>query len=390
MPRQSVTPFARAYGTYWARIPQFGRTGIARSLETTSKEKAERFCAFLFAMKNEREAVVLNALVDRTLTVGDAYDLWAVRGTEGVRTAIREKLATPTDVNIAPYIAKWQKELERIDSPQAITRGRYLQQVQSLVTEGEPFPASRFTDTVIRDHLAQYGKVSNKYRAALSSFGNYLWKVAKVIDHNPVLDVAAAKPSKPRTRYLSPEDCRRVIDALEGEMRAWWAITAATGMEQQAVRNLRRRHINVQERTVYCEATKNDHRSRTAFVYWRWEWAWEIFTAYLKEQALLPDAKVFRSGSWWARIHLRRACDHTHIAEFHPHDFRRTWGVQAAKDKVNIQAISRQLGHSNPAITYRVYADYIPTMDDFKRVSEGYVADSHTAPDQSQSSGGDK
>lgn len=359
-----VKPFRRDE-TFWARIPQVGKLARPRSLDVKDPAVARNICEFLGILKNRGEQYLLEEMAEGRVRPMAAYLAW-VR--DKLPQFIEETKRVATDRDLLPYVALWHDEMVRVNTPNAVSRKKYLSMIATLISS--PFPASRLDKHTVREWLASRRstapKATNKYRSALSSFCNFLVD-AEILEHNPVMDVKAAKPSDPRERYLEQDDVRRVLNALSGEARAYHALSACTALETQALVRLRRADIDTVRRTVLARATKNRARSRTTTVYKRWFWAWEIVLQHLNANPMLPDSPVFTIKADKAYNDLKDACADIGIKDFRVHDWRHVWAVQAVRDGLAIQTVSHQLGHSNGAITLRVYAKYIPTAADFER-----------------------
>lgn len=365
MSRTTVSPFLRG-ATYWARVPRIGLMSVQRSLGTGDLAKAREICGFLQAMRTRRESYLLDQLTKpkSPITVGEAFDAFIENRLEEFISDLREGRR---DEDLEPHVAKWLREMERVRKPNAETRANYVRQVRTLIEEGKPFPRSRFTKPVLKEWLGGLSvTATNRYRAAASKFASYLVS-EEILASNPVMKVEASKEAEPRTRHLDQREAKAVIDALTGAHRAYHALSAATGLERQALERLRRSDIDLAAKTVFARATKKAHRTRTVTVYWRWEWAWEIVVAYLKANPMLPDARVFPQISKDGAIRaLRTACTAVQIEDYRPHDWRHTWAVQGIRDGLAIMTIAHQLGHRDAVMTLRVYGRYQPVATDFQ------------------------
>jgi integrase len=81
-----------------------------------------------------------------------------------------------------------------------------------------------------------------------------------------------------------------------------------------------------------------------------------------------PDALVFggRNGGYLQRSKssngwFTRAVKGTKVQAITPHDLRHTCASLAASAGVNVLALARMLGHKDPSVTLRVYADLFDT-----------------------------
>jgi len=372
MSRYSVTPFRRGKW-YWARIPRIGKAGRQRSLGVNSRDVAQLICAMLETLRGRRESFLLDELAEKRVGFGPVLDAFNESRLDQFIKDLREGRA---DEDLEPYVAKWQAEMARIGKPTAPTRAKYLGQVRTFLPERIARPRSTFTKRTVRTWLAGLGVAStNRYRAALSSFAEYLVE-EEVIAFNPVRQVKAIVEPDPRLRYLDQDEARRLLAAItDARARAYQALAAATGMERQALGRLLRRDIDMSARTAYARGTKKKHRQRTVSVYSRWEWAFDHVAKYLASHPMLPDAKVFAGLSHDVAYRaLKDACKAIGVEDYTTHDWRHTWSVQALRDGVSINTIAHQLGHVDPVMTLQVYGRFRPTGSDFGTLSATYSA----------------
>lgn len=364
--RVSLSPFLRG-DTWWCRVPRLDAPAVQRSLGIVGKEHrdvAQFMCDFLRWLKGRRESFLLDQLALNTTTVSAAYTAFTENRLEQFIRDLREGV---TDVDLEPFVAKWQRELERRKKPNAETRAKYLRQVRTLIPAGQPFRRSTFTKQRIRAWLGELTVAQpNRYRAALSSFAQFLL-LEDVLVVNPVRHVPMAKEADPRSLHLSIEDAKRLVDAIEPEFRPLHALMLATGMEISAAVAVRRRDLDFARNTAYARGTKRITRERTCMIYERWLWAWEIVRTYVQAAPHLPESRVFaRLTSEGSLDALRRALRAATLPdEYRQHDHRHTWAVQAVRDGLALHTIAAQLGHRDAMMVVRVYGRYRPDRSDF-------------------------
>lgn len=354
---------------YWTRVPSAtGGRKTRRSLETRDAVVARAMCSFLVALKDRRESYLLNALNTGTVSIGAAYDAFRENKLDALIATLRDG-GRAGAVNVEPLIDKWAAEMRWLGKVAPSTQERYIRQVRTLIPEDAPFLSTGLTRAAIKTWLGNQTRGSvNRFHAAMSAFCRYLVDEAEVLADNPCLSIPYAPPAPAKGRYVSQEEAKRLIVALPLPYRAYHALAAATAMERQALLRLHRKDVDLDARTVFARGTKRQTRTRTCYVYNRWTWAWTIFTDWLRENPMLPDALVFAGvkehelRKTWAA-----ACEATAIADFTPHGWRNTWAVQALRETppIDINTISRQLGHSNPTITLNCYARFTSDSTDF-------------------------
>lgn len=361
MSPRAITPFRRGR-VYWARVPRLEPGAVQRSLGTTDRGVATEICRFLEWLRGRRESWLLEQLAAGRADIGPAFDAYADKRLDAFIAELRHGVQ---DVDVEPYVARWIKELARRGKPNAQQRGTYERQVRTLVTA--PFPRTRFTKQVIREWLLglDVGQ-PNRYRAALSSFAEYL-VFEDVIPGNPVRQVPMARERQPRTLHITPGDALRLVDALEQPHKALSALMVSMGMEVSAALSVRRRDVNLDAGTVYARGTKRATRERTCHLTDAWRPVWSRFAEYVTEGHFLPDAPLFPGVRADVALRvLRRALKAVKLPEdYRQHDHRHTWAVQAIRDGLALHTIAYQLGHSNAVMVLKVYGRYQPHRSDF-------------------------
>lgn len=364
MSPRGIVPWLRGR-VYWARVPRVGASSVQRSLGTTDRDAADAICDFLMwarkvGINRPGFPFLMDRMADGAVPVLDAYRAYTEHRLEDF---IRVVQHGETDTDLEPFVAKWQKELERIGVPVPRGRANYLRQVRLLIPAGRPCPRSTFTKQRIRAWLMDLKGVKqpNRHRAALSSFANFL--VAEdVLPANPVLQIPMAKESAPRTLYLNQGEAKRLIAHMEGTHKRLHAFLLATGMEYSAA--VRAFYPNdFTARSVLAQGTKTAHRARTCQVTDTWLWAWEIALEGKPSQGA-----PFRSVNYYAmRNALKKALQGAKLPPgYTTHDHRHTWAVQAIRDGLPLHVVAHQLGHRDPVMTLRVYGRFVPNTSDFR------------------------
>jgi integrase len=365
--RTSISPFLRG-NVWWARIPRLDAAPVQRALDVVGKEHrdtARQVCDFLRWLRGRRESWLLDQLATGGIAVGAAYTAYGENRLDQFIVDARDGVK---DADLEPFVAKWQRELERRKKPNPDTRAKYLRQVRTLIPAGQPFRRSQFTKQRIREWLSGLAGQTNRHRAALSSFGQFLM-LEDVLPTNPVRQVPMVTEASPRTLHLTADDAKRLVAALDESYRPLHALMLATGMEVSAALAVRRRDVDFKARTVFARGTKRASRERTCHVYERWDWAWQLVSLHVTAAAILPDAKIFPHLTGDASLDaLRSALKATKLDEsYRQHDHRHTWAVQAIRDGIDDHAIAYQLGHANAGMLRRVYGRYRPDRSDFDR-----------------------
>jgi integrase len=195
----------------------------------------------------------------------------------------------------------------------------------------------------------------------------------KRLSANPAkaLDNLPRKAGKRRI-YLTADDVARLADA-SGEHRALVLLLAycglrwgeAIGLRVNDIEFLRRRisvHTNaVQIGSRHVVGPTKGREARSVPVA---EFVCNELSAQCKGKA--PADLVFGSGGYLQRPKgsngwLTRAANTAKVQPITPHELRHTCASLAVSAGVNVLALARMLGHKDPSVTLRVYADLFDT-----------------------------
>ena len=346
---------------FYVGVPTQSGGWVKRSTGTHVRAKALPMSAMLDELgpKGTRSWDLLGPVRDGRLTVGALYDAWSV-GPHAV-DALRAAL-TDSDANDA--ISGWLKSIRDHVAPDTLQH--YATHVRTFVPEGTPFPISGITRAEIAKWL--YGlecssSTKRKYRAALSSFCNYLVEM-ELISTNPVGLVKAPKAGKPRMRYL---DHCQVIQLIEIQVEPFRTISAlmhATGMEISAVLRVTRAELDTKVWMIRAQGTKTASRDRQAYVM---SWVRPYLERHIS--GLLPGALLFPGITRWApaKAHAK-ACERLGISDYTLRDSRHTFAVASAKGGVPAQLIAQQLGHADTQMVNKVYMRFQPSLAEMARM----------------------
>lgn len=252
---------------------------------------------------------------------------------------------------------------------------KYKTQIRKFIPEGKRFGAEQFTkrniSLFLKGLVGKRGKKAYpisgstriRYRAALSVFANYLVEI-EAIPHNPVRDVAAAKPNAPRIVWLERGQAQALIGALSGAQRACEALMAACGVEWQVITRLRRRDIDLEACTVHAQGGKTPWRNRV--VRPTEEWAWEIFAEYARD--FTDNALIFEGLRHSAALRThKRIGKSLGLPVTTLHDWRHSYAVWSLKAGYSAQVIAHQLGHRDSYLVLTRYGRHVPDALDYER-----------------------
>lgn len=342
---------------YWVRVPLGNGQHCERSTESGSKVIASAIEGVVRQCVQERRWDLLDGIAARRLTVGAVYD---------ARQGLDRLSAELDDVDLLQLLDQWHRELQ---SRQFRSAARYRFQVAMIVgTHAKRSSFNRATLSASLAALSVSPSTRNRYRAAVSVFASWLVERGVLI-HNPIRDVKGFKNAPPRETWLPREDAQRLIAALPAPLQSLEALLAGTGMEMQAALRVRRRDIDLTQRTVYANGGKTPWRQRTVRVTEDWCWPYLVaHAASCTPQALLWPRRHERYLDWH-----RKALAHPSFAgwpRYTLHDHRHTYSVNSLKDGMPLELLRKQLGHKDTVLIQRNYGRYIAGDADYERYFE--------------------
>lgn len=171
------------------------------------------------------------------------------------------------------------------------------------------------------------------------------------------------RPSKPppKERYLTKDEARRMLDAASlPHVRLAMHLMLATAARVSAVLELTWERVDFNKRLIHLiDPEERQHKKGRATVPIN-----GTLLAALQEarHGALSDHVVEWGGERVKSIKrsIAAAATKAGLAEVTPHVFRHTAAVWMAEAGIPMSEISQYLGHSNQAITAKVYARYSP------------------------------
>ncbi len=205
--------------------------------------------------------------------------------------------------------------------------------------------------------------------------------LSDMISHNPMDKVERPKPRKDETKPKEAEaytaqEIRVILDALENEPLKWRAyirLLIDTGVRRGEACALQWKDIDFKEgaaiirhslgytpnRGIYLDTTKNGH-SRIVDLgedtilllrQIRMEQAKTAISKFVFTQDGSPEPMHPTSATHYCRQFAKRY----NIKDFHPHKLRHSFASIAITAGADVASISEALGHSDKAVTLRMY-----------------------------------
>ena len=226
------------------------------------------------------------------------------------------------------------------------------------------FGRKLISDVTTRDVLAVQTSVrragapatANRYLTLMSRLFNVAVQLG-LLEKNPASRIKKLPENNARTRFLSPSDISRMLEALASWPNRSFAglirFLLCSGVRLGEAMNLTWDRVNIEEATVFLDKTKSG-KSRTVLLN-------SLAVEVLGEmEALRKGAHRFVFPGHCKNapfVNPRRAfnelCAKLKIEDFHIHDLRHSYCSLAANADVDLYGIQRLVGHSSSQMTQR-------------------------------------
>jgi integrase len=353
---------------------------VQRGIRTKDSVTAKRIQAMVDAIhaQGKRAWEIVDALVAQTVTVPEVYDIYL----EEIRDLERVKVRLE-DVDLEPYVKEWAKHPGGKIKARSDSAERYLYYVRQLIPKKKPFPLSRFTSDVMQQHIEELVSspaTKRKAAAAISSFGRWLYR-RKVIRTKPMRDVELPPAAPPRIKFIETPDAIRLAEAQPTPYREFSATLAGTSIDVSSALEIRRRDVDMKNKSIHAAGTKTYTRDRIVRVA---DWAWPYVERIAK--GLTPDARLFADipDRWRAAVKHneaiygyaaseRRDASPGLVKEFPIYDgywmrdARHTWAVRFARAGGPAEIGARQMGLANSVLFLKVYGRFMPRQEERDR-----------------------
>jgi len=269
--------------------------------------------------------------------------------------------------------------------------------------------AETWTDTKGKTHQpiasSSIGKVHKLISAAYKKAVQL-----RIIASNPMLTVDPVKVKYKEMSVFTWKEVGRIFRAIDKiseykyntrqryDFRLLFMLLLETGMRVGELLSLRWEDVNFTKREIHVHATKlkdkqefNEPKTKAGIRYIPIisDKLLERLKEYRKKGSLIKlQGYIFEDASGGAMEYRRitgywnRICKLTGI-EKNPHTFRHTFASYLLEKGIPVAEVSRILGHSSPATTYRMYVHSIPggnqrIIDQFSRKSSAKKSEEKT------------
>ena len=196
----------------------------------------------------------------------------------------------------------------------------------------------------------------NRYIASLSVVFTFGYEVCRWISENPMLQVSKLRESRGRTRFLSIDECEKLMESCSTSKNPYLEIIVTlallTGMRRGEILNLQWEDILFDKALLFIKEAKNGDSRYAA-----------LEPEILKSLQKLYDVRsatnpfVFPSKKRFGQICIRKAFEEAvkraGMINFRFHDLRHTFATYARMDGASIFEVMLSMGHKTPATTQK-------------------------------------
>ena len=225
-------------------------------------------------------------------------------------------------------------------------------------TRGKPRTDRKTGEVIEPKRYKRTGATVNRYLAALSHCLSFGVKERRVIDRNPISDIARKREPRGRTRFLSDEERTALLNACAASkwpaLRTLVLLAITTGARRGELTHLKWEDIDLKKGRALVRESKNDE-PRTLPL------AGSALEA-LRELKLKNSARseyVFAQPSGIPgpyehfEAHWYPALEAAGVTNFHFHDLRHTTASMLAAQGASLLEIADVLGHKTLAMVKR-------------------------------------
>jgi len=269
---------------------------------------------------------------------------------EGKEPLPIKKIANHTFKELAERYLVWAKRQKSFDSK------KYL--VWALVEEFGNIPLRRMSTFIVEEFqgkILDTGRkpaTANRFLAVLKHMVNKAvqWEM---VEDETLKRIGKVKPlpeNNKRLRYLTVEECHRLINASVPHLKPIVITALNTGMRKGEILGLRWENVDLVHGFILLDQTKNNERREIPINQTLRE-TFKHLPRRLDSPYVFIDEKGNRFKDVKRSFHsaLRRA----KIQDFHFHDCRHTFASHLVMSGIDITTVKELLGHKTLAMTLR-------------------------------------
>lgn len=256
------------------------------------------------------------------------------------------------DAKLWPHVEAWLAERRALGGAKPGTLDRYASCLRRLLPAD--LTASGLTRELVASGLAA-GRNQRKGYVALRQLVAWLRRRG-VLQHDPLADIPAPRPAKPRDRWLEPARVLELAAAAPEKYRVGILLSHAAGLEASVIVNLSPRDVDPVRGEVWARGTKTRFRERRVRIAsYALDQVRELWERRQHEPTLLPPM------STWAlsKAHRMAAKRIGESGGLELRSGRHSFSVRLLQAGTPLQVVADQLGHADTVLVSKVYGRYI-------------------------------
>lgn len=237
--------------------------------------------------------------------------------------------------------------------------GSKIYLIKQLVNKFGNLPLRRFSTMLVEQYQTERMQNGNKPATVNRFLATLKHMFTKAVDWNMVEEntlkgirkVKLLQENNKRLRFLSEEECNRLLDSCDSHLKPIVLTAMNTGMRKAEILNLHWDQVDLKHGFILLDITKNGERRELPIN--------DPLREMLQGQMRRLDAPVVfydpKSGQPYKDIKhsFTSACRRAGIKDFHFHDLRHTFASHMVMGGVDLATIKDLLGHKTLSMTLR-------------------------------------
>jgi integrase len=182
-----------------------------------------------------------------------------------------------------------------------------------------------------------------------------------MLERNPASRIKPLPEPQGRTRFLSLDEAKRLLEASSRHLTPIIVCALETGMRRSEILGLRWSDVDMRTQTIYLGDTKNGESRRVPISNRLFSVLSTLPRRLGSDHVFNGEPKIGKTGTPFhdVRTSFENACRRAGIEQFRFHDLRHTAASHMAMAGVPLRTIGEILGHKTAAMTER-YAHLTP------------------------------
>lgn len=252
---------------------------------------------------------------------------------------------------------------------------RKIYMIQQLVAEFGHYPLRRFSTMQVEQFQTERLKTCkpatvNRHLATLKHMFTKAcdWNMVEEEVLKRIRKVKMIQENNRRLRYLTKEECQRLVNACSNHLKPIVITALNTGMRKEEILSLKWSNVDLVNGFILLDVTKNGNRREipinSTLKATLQSIIRRIDTDYVfyEEAIEQVDGKEFRKAKRFGNVRksFLTACRRANIRDFHFHDLRHCFASHLVMAGVDITSVKELLGHASLTMTMR-YSHLAPS-----------------------------